>query len=183
MSTTRTPVSDDVLVQRCLAGDPCAWQALFDGYHRPLLYYVLRLLGGVAGRADLADEIMGRLWYALVEEGCDRLSHFNPARGRLGAFLTMIVRQQVQQWFRGHAGPRRLVPLPRVQRSAPDAEPLSLSTLLEEFEQRLSPFQRRFLRDELLAPAGGEPADELSDGAKKLRQRIADKFRAYLDGT
>jgi hypothetical protein len=52
---------------------------------------------------------------------------------------------------------------------------------LEEFEPRLTPAERRFYREELLAPAG--QSGPLSARVKKVRQRIADKLRAYLTGT
>jgi DNA-directed RNA polymerase specialized sigma24 family protein len=173
-------MSDEVLVQRCLTGDQRAWQALHARYHVGLLHFALRLLAAVPDRADLAEDILGEFWCALVEHGRDRLRRFDPARGRLRAFLATLVRQRVQTWYRESRRPGQLVPVPRVHRSAPRDEPLSLRLQLEELEQRLSPSQRRFLREHLLAPAAAKRA--VSDRGRKARQRIGETLRAYLAG-
>jgi DNA-directed RNA polymerase specialized sigma24 family protein len=120
MSSNRALAADEQLVLRCLAGDGEAWHAFYDRYHEGLLRYVLHLLGPVADRADLADEVMGRFWCALVEDGYDRLRRFDPARGPLRGYLTTIARQQVQRFYHSALRPgRQLVAVPEVHVSAP----------------------------------------------------------------
>jgi hypothetical protein len=56
-----------------------------------------------------------------------------------------------------------------------------LPALLEELEPRLTPAERRFAHEELLAPAE-QKTGRLSPRVRKLRQHLRDKLRVCLAG-
>jgi DNA-directed RNA polymerase specialized sigma24 family protein len=171
-----------LLVARCLAGDEDAWTDLYRRYHASLLRYVEHLLWPRPDRADRAEEVVARLWYALIRGGSAPLRHFDPARGPHGGLLAAIARQQLYRHCRSARRPgRRLVALPPGDLAAPPTDPLSERVFLEEFARRLTAAEIRFYRERLLAVAAGRDGP-LNDAEEKLRQRVRAKFLRYLQG-
>jgi DNA-directed RNA polymerase specialized sigma24 family protein len=176
------PAPDAALVRRCLAGDEDAWTDLYRRYHASLLRHVERLLWPGPDRADRAEEVLARLWYALVRGRGAPLHRFDPARGPLGGLLAAVARQQLYRLCRSARRPgHTLRPLPARDIAAPPAEPVSERVLLEEFVGRLTPTEARFYRERLLAARAGREAP-LSGAEEKLRQRVRAKFLRYLQG-
>ena len=86
---------DRALVDRCLEGDPGAWEELYRHCHPLLLSYIKILLGGGASDPNLVDEISARVWYALIEKGGRLLARYDSRRGaRLITFL-----RNCRAWF------------------------------------------------------------------------------------
>jgi hypothetical protein len=181
MSHYEMSEADTALVQRCVAGDPDAWQTLFDRFHESLLTQVRGVLRRRHLDPAVADDVMGRFWLALVDHDCGRLRHFDAARGRLTTFLIVIACHEVPPGLHELVGRQPLVPLPDLFGATVAAEPLSVGVILEDFEHRLTPNQRHFLHDELLAPAA-ERAGANGPRSRKLRERVGHQFRAYLAG-
>jgi hypothetical protein len=67
------------LVKRCLAGEPVAWESLYDSYHVPLVDTIKNLLAAnrfAPPDASLVDELAARVWYALVANRGRSLASF-----------------------------------------------------------------------------------------------------------
>jgi hypothetical protein len=110
-----------------------------------------------AARAEDAEELAARLWDDLVVGRRRRMHASDPARGRTGAFLAALARQQLWRLSRAALRPgRALAPLPEGDIAAPLADVSPEREPREEFVGRLTPADRRFYRERLPAP-GAEP--------------------------
>jgi RNA polymerase sigma factor (sigma-70 family) len=96
---------DDAL-KTLLIGDPeRGWHAFVD-QHSPTLVALIER-AGVADR-DAVGDVYVRVCERLAEDRCRRLRRFDPGRGPLVAWLTVVVRRVVVDWVRERAGRRRL---------------------------------------------------------------------------
>ena len=181
MSSQLPHAADYQLVQRCLAGDQEAWAGLFQEHQPRLLARLRRRFGGGRRSADLAEEAAALFWTMLVERDYRRLRCYDPQRGALATFLNTVAghvagrlyRTQVARRDQAQPGPNDLVE-PNV--------PLPLGLLYQEFEATLTPRERRYWRESLLA-AAPFPADAPPQSAvncRKLKQRIRAKLNAFL---
>lgn len=169
------------LVHRCLDGHPDAWDTFYDRFHPLLFHHVARLVRGT-GRAELVEEVVSRVWCALLARDRLRLRLFDPERGCLSTFLCIIARQQVQQLYRsGFFDPPRETLLPATDPADRAAPWSSLQLLREQFLPLLSDQERCYFDEYLMAPPGTVPSRSFSDiYQRKLKQRIRDKLLKYL---
>lgn len=93
MASEESRQSDSVLRQAVLAGDECAWQALYDGAFEPLHAYVA---WRCAGRADWADDLVQETWMIAVH----RLANFDPEKGSFLQWLRGIAANLLRNHFR-----------------------------------------------------------------------------------
>jgi len=183
---------DHLLVQRCLGGQPGAWDALYEQFHQPLCQ-AIRRLAGAAADANLLDEIAARVWYALVRSDFELLSRFDAERGcRLSTFLAAIARKEFAAYARGER--RRRVREQAVSKSCLQATLHDLAASradLVEFMNSLTPRERMFCEQWLMSGGderphanrdGGLAPGALSDAnIRQLRHRIRRKLIAYLE--
>jgi DNA-directed RNA polymerase specialized sigma24 family protein len=94
MSSKEEANWEEDLKRRCLARDQTAWTYLVHHYQEPLANRVKSFLGERAKDDELVDEIRARVWEALFEQDMHRLQVFDPGKGSLTHFLTMIAWQQ-----------------------------------------------------------------------------------------
>jgi DNA-directed RNA polymerase specialized sigma24 family protein len=172
---------DTVLVERCLAGDEEAWRSLFHRYQLALLAHAARLLGPAASRGLEAEEVAADVWYALALHAGRTLRSFDSRRGSLATFLALLVQQVVRQsWRRDrlcgrHAALADDTPCRNV-------EIVTIGdTRWAEFVGTLSDGERAFLEHHLLAAVCPvAPSYASTTNARKLKQRILAKLRAFL---
>ena len=175
-----TPLAERQLVDQCLAGDEAAWNALFKAVHAPLVTVTKSLLTSTTDD-DLANEVVGRVWYSLVAEPTRKLGRFDPARGCcLVTFLTALAKNEIRQHFRTEH--RRRVRERKASRREARSSSLNLvqtPILFDEFLESLTPREREFLQVHLEDPK--LPAEPFTDAnAWQLKYRIRKKLTAYL---
>jgi RNA polymerase sigma factor (sigma-70 family) len=183
-STALSPAEwDRRLVDRCLAANPDAWTELYQRYHRGLTAAVDLMFASCQLDADVIEEIVARVWYAVVANGAELLDRFDPARNcRLSTYLATIARNEARGMFRSERRRRSRENIA----SRPNWEPECAAELytqaeIEEFLSTLSPREREFCAEVLLL------GDEESEGrfsqsnAWKLRSRIRGKLRSYTE--
>jgi DNA-directed RNA polymerase specialized sigma24 family protein len=103
-----THVADrtDEALQRLLIEDPRqGWTMFVDTYTPTLLALIER--SGVTDRDDVLD-VYVRVCERLAENHCARLRRYDPGRGAMAAWLTLVVRHLVVDWARSRRGRRRL---------------------------------------------------------------------------
>jgi len=177
-----TPLAERRLVDQCLAGDEAAWNELFKTIHAPLVTVTKSLLTSKTTTDDeLADEVVGRVWYSLVAEPARKLGRFDPARGcHLVTFLTALAKNEIRQHFRTEH--RRRVRERKASRREARSSSLNLvqtPILFDEFLESLTPREREFLQVHLEDPK--LPAEPFTDAnAWQLKYRIRKKLTAYL---
>jgi DNA-directed RNA polymerase specialized sigma24 family protein len=81
------------------------WRAFIDQYTPVLLAYLER--AGIRDR-DEAMELYVLTCERLAADDCARLRRHDPAKGSLGAWLAVLVRNVTVDWVRSRAGRRRL---------------------------------------------------------------------------
>lgn len=81
------------LLTRARRRDPAAWDALYRAHEAALYSWIHHRAGG--DRA-LADDVFHEVFLRAVE----RIAQFDPARGRFGAWLTGIARNELRQRLR-----------------------------------------------------------------------------------
>jgi DNA-directed RNA polymerase specialized sigma24 family protein len=100
------PDLTDHEIRELLVRDPVAgWRAFVDQYTPTLLSLIER--AGVSDH-DEAMDLYIRACERLSAEDCARLSRHDPAKGPLGAWLSVVMRNVVVDWVRSRAGRRRL---------------------------------------------------------------------------
>lgn len=174
---------DQALVERCVQGDREAWNQLVTRYQSRLLALARRGLERI-GRSNgtAAEDVVARVWLALVEDNHRLLRGYDAGRGTLWQYLTVVARSQLveycrtwQRWTRDRdASDPDAVPDPR-------AGAFPTGILLQEFLQRLPRRARQYCQDELLPGARGASRPVSPAYAEKLRQRVLRELRRYLD--
>lgn len=176
---------DRGLVDRCVAGDANAWEELYSRYHDGLQATVRVWLGSGHSDPNLVDEIVARVWYAVVVDGGELLGRFDPARGcRLSTFLGSIAKGVAASFCRSERRRRRRERLgSRVESSHEWDFAGWTSGKLREFVAELTPAERGFLTGYLLSPTGGSAEDSISaENRWQLQSRIGRKLRRYVAG-
>jgi RNA polymerase sigma factor (sigma-70 family) len=81
-----------------------AWRLFLDSQSPAILRQIRRV--GVC-RGDEVMDVYLRVCERLREDGCARLSAFDPGRGSIAAWLAVVVRRVTIDWVRTRAGRRR----------------------------------------------------------------------------
>ncbi|MBI3466180.1 MAG: sigma-70 family RNA polymerase sigma factor [Planctomycetes bacterium] len=171
--------TDRQLVDRCLKGDPTAWDTMYHLFHHGLMASVKLLLGPGAWDKNLVEEIVARVWYALVSRDGEVLDRFDPSRGcRLSTYLAQLARSEISRFFRSER--RRRNRERTASKSGPNAMENQWESELEEFLETLTPREKEFCANVLLGESPESLASFSSTNAWKLQSRIRGKLRGYL---
>ncbi len=175
--------ADSALWARCLAGDEAAWDEFYQARTPELRRLVGCFLAANRRDAETIEEIVARVWYALV---CDEARLFRrcfiePCVCRC-RFLAGIVRNEVRRYVRCESerarhGRQFALGCAGCGESPPSS--LEFGSLLNEFASTLNPKELDFLENYLLGfPCSG---DCLSDAnVWQRRHRLRMKARQFL---
>jgi hypothetical protein len=178
--------SDRLLVERCLLGEVAAWEELYSQHHSALCFSIRSSLTPACRDANLVDEIVARVWYALVRNDGELLDRFDPQWGlRLATFLRGLARLEIMQYFR--AEQRRRKREAKAGRRPPSVNTLpdcQIAAMLDEFTATLTEGEQRFLEEYLLLSpqeATNTEGAELSDAnIWQRRHRIRSRLLAFF---
>jgi DNA-directed RNA polymerase specialized sigma24 family protein len=189
-STAEACRADARLVARCIAGEVAAWEELYAQCHSRLQTFVSKRLGPDRRDPELVDEIIARVWYALVADDGKLLERYDPAWGaRLITFLRALAKGMVSNYFRTEHRRRTRERVAIGEKSpryvADTGEPESL---LAEFRATLTSHESDFMGEQLLAEisddaaAAHRPPREPSSRAAnwQVTHRIYRKLLAFL---
>ena len=98
LEATRATMDDAILVQRCLAGDGSAWEALVHRHSRPVYNLCFRFTGHSGDAEDLTQEVFLRVYR--------RLASFRPAEGTLLTWICAVTRNLLIDHYRRHRADR-----------------------------------------------------------------------------
>lgn len=177
--------ADRRLVERCLSRDPQAWAQLYDDFHDRLLASVRPVLGVMAHDMSLIDEIGARVWYALVRNDFELLSRFDTSKGcQLSTFLGIIAKREAKQLLRSERRRRNREHTASRRDVSTDTPGFELDAATEEeFLETLTPSERMFYADVLIALPGSVPAKDYSQSnAWQLTHRVKEKLSDFLFG-
>lgn len=181
-------VADRQLVDRCIAGDVAAWSLLYQQTHDALLATIRSFLGRAGQDRNLVEEIAARVWYAVVKDDFALLGRFDVRRGcRLTTFLSVLAKSETRMLFRSER--RRKSREQLVSRSELEGSGTRPGALIsdEEFVATLSPAERTFYVDVLVAPAERRQLAEQgysSENMWQLNYRVRKKLERFiLDST
>ena len=174
------PHQDQQLVKRCLAGEVAAWEELYTQCHGPLLALTKGMLR--TADAELIDEIAARVWYALVANDGALLTRFDPSRGnRLITFMRAIARDEANRYFRTEVRLKERETIATREKPTATIPPGPASHLMEEFLTTLSPEDRTFCLQHVLATPTQDTAALTSRPAGwQHTHRLYRKFLAFL---
>jgi hypothetical protein len=176
--------ADALLAERCLAGEPAAWEQFYAQCHEPLLVSVRIMLGPQSSDANLVDEIAARVWYAMVADDGKLLARYKPDRGaRLITFMRALAKDQLVRYVREEIRRRgrELTALrEKPQHQGQDAgHPVNS---LAEFLGTLTPHEMVFCGDYLIAePSGAVERKYSKANIWQLSRRIRSKLLQFLD--
>ena len=175
--------ADAILAKRCVAGEVAAWEELYAQCHDPLCLSIKLMLGRLSADQSLVDEIAARVWYALVANDGDLLARYNPKRrARLITFMRTLAKGEISNHFRAEVRrrERELVAL-RERPQHQGAEPEHTISVLSEFLDTLSPGERGFCNEHLLAEAADAGAVAYSSASIwQLTRRVYQKLMRFL---
>jgi hypothetical protein len=156
---------------------------MYARFQAPLVASVRAFLGPASRDPYLVDEISARVWFALVRDDFWLLSRFDVRRGcRLSTFLSLIAKAQARLLLRSERRRRsRERAVARFEVEEPNTGGLN-SLSGEEFVATLSPAERTFLVDVLVASADRDARDRYSSqNLWQLRRRVREKLIKYLE--
>ena len=94
---------DTALVERCLTGDPAAWEQLVRTQHRRIYNLCYRFTGRAEEAEDLTQEVFLRVFKTLKS--------FRAEEGHFGTWLTSLTRNLLIDHYRKTRKDRALEPL------------------------------------------------------------------------
>ena len=180
---SRPVAQDRELVDRCLAKDVGAWSQMYARFHGSLIASVRAFLGQAGRDAHLVEEIAARVWYALVRDDFWLLARFDVRRGcRLSTFLSLIAKAQARLLLRSERRRKsRELAVAREEVEPPHNAGL-FSLTGEEFIATLSPAEKRFLVDVLVATSDRDARERYtSQNLWQLRRRVREKLIKFLE--
>ncbi|MQY12142.1 hypothetical protein SRB5_22720 [Streptomyces sp. RB5] len=104
------PPADGELRRRLVYGDEAALREVYDAHGGLVRRVALRVTRSLPGAEEVAQEVFAHLW--------ERPYAFDPDRGALRTWLSMLAHRRAVDWVRGEEKQRRAV-----QRSVPQPEP------------------------------------------------------------
>lgn len=174
---------DQLLVDRCRAGEDAAWVEIHAKCHVHLVKQIRYTLGERARDVNLVEEIAARVWFALVADDGYLLDRFHPVKGNgLEKYLAAIARFEALRHQRSEFRRRRRErETQALRQSARDDRGTSEVELdVQEFLPRLTPREKEFFHCVLLGNDGHAMAVS-APNAWQLRHRIRRKLLAFLD--
>jgi hypothetical protein len=178
---SRYVLQDRQLVDRCLGGEARAWSQMYARFHNPLLASIRGFLGDAGEDFHLIDEISARVWYALVRNDFELLSRFDPTRGcRLSTFLSVLAKTEARLLLRAER--RRKAREHLASRPEMENPPTCSSVISDtEFLATLSPAERLFFLDILVATCGNSGGQYTQQNVWQLRHRVRKKLKTFLE--
>lgn len=189
------PLEPSTIVNRCLSGDPRAWEELYAACHPNLMRLISSLVVPRHRNVELVDEIAARVWYELVRDNAKRLRQYDAAKGTPSEFVAGVAKNLFRVYLRSERRRRwRETVAARNRRPTIDCAPAA-GAMMREFVPLLSSAERSFLLCEVVQHRAVYPqAPALaSTGCKKavsrpisaayarqLMRRIRVKLSAYL---
>lgn len=177
--------ADRKLIDRCMSGDVAAWSLLYQQSHDSLLTTIRSFLGRAGQDRNLVEEIAARVWYALVKNDFELLGKFDVRRGcRLSTFLSVLAKSETRMLFRSER--RRKSREQLVSRPELESVLASDSTALlsdEEFLVTLSPAERTFYHDVLVAPSEQRQLAQQTYSSENIWQlnfRVRKKLERFI---
>lgn len=174
---------ETVIIAKCLTGDGAAWQEFYSRYRKSLLDSIHKQLGVKASNTDLVEEIAARVWYSLVCRDYRRLRAYEKGRAGFKTYLASLARQQVRLYYREKQRQRRReVPLADSDNGCGGCADWPPAATQEEFIATLSRREKQYFEQHLLGNAVETESASLSVANRwKLRQRVFDKLKAFLE--
>jgi hypothetical protein len=175
--------ADADLARRCLAGEVAAWEAFYAQCHDPLMVSIRIMLGRQASDASLVEEIAARVWYAMVANDGELLARYDPGRGaRLITFMRTLAKDEISRHLRAEFRRRERLLVALRERPQQRAELAHTASSLAEFLGTLTPNERSFCSDYLLARAPeGVAAKHSMANVWQLSRRVYQKLLRFLD--
>jgi RNA polymerase sigma-70 factor (ECF subfamily) len=163
--------SDADLIARIGEGDETAVTELYDRHAAPLLALAYRLLGDRGDAEDVVLEALARVWR--------EAARFDPARGSLRAWLTVMVRSRALDAIRARRRSERLTA------DAARENPEEVAGVSMSASQGGDPAEQDEQRRRVLAALAGLPAPqreaiELAYYGGLSQSEIAEKLGAPL---
>ena len=176
--------ADRQLVDRCLAGDVAAWSLLYQQTHDSLLATIRSFLGRAGHDRNLVEEVAARVWYAVVKDDFALLARFDVRRScRLSTFLSVLAKSETRMLFRSERRRKsreHLVSRPELDDDVPMPGALASD---EEFLATLSPAEKTFYLDVLVAPSERRDLAEQgysSENMWQLNYRVRKKLERFI---
>jgi DNA-directed RNA polymerase specialized sigma24 family protein len=175
--------TEAALLARCLAGEAAAWKNFYDTHTPHFCRLVRYFLAKNQRNAETVDEIVARVWYALV---CDdsrllrRCLHCQSTCPR--CFLAGVVRTEVRRYVRSEMDRarhgERFAQCCRGCAASPPSN-LEVAALLNEFATTLNAKELDFLESYLLSQPSANGG--LSDAnVWQRRRRLRVKLKRFL---
>ncbi len=103
--------SDEVLVRRCLAGEPAAWELFAERFSGLVYFAIVHTLKGGGGRRSLPDDLVGevhnQIFVGLMEDQGRRLGRWH-GRSKLSHWIKVVSVNRTIDYLRAQ---RRDLPL------------------------------------------------------------------------
>jgi hypothetical protein len=180
-------MADVALAKRCVAGEVAAWEQLYGQCHDALLGTVQKMLGPQGADFSLVDEIAARVWYALVADDGELLQRYSPKYGaRLITFMRALAKDEITRHLRSERRRHRRERRAAAKKSSREHSfAVEMNTSLSEFLVTLSPAERGFADNYLLAPANQPasipepkpPKTSFWRLTSRIRKKLIDFFR------
>ncbi len=174
---------DRELVQGCLAEEASneIWRQLFVRFHAYLLVTVRRELGSDGASPDRVQEVVQRLWYALLTQAPKLLSRFDETRCPLRTYLGTLAKQRARwDYLRRHRSERQQVSLSEAQLRDQVMRELPEEAMQEEFLACLTATERDFFLYDLHGRPSPQTLGSRSPAyARLLSMRILHKWQAF----
>lgn len=166
-----------LVIERCLAGDPIAWEVMFDRFQPHLVAYIRYLMQGEGG-AEQAEEIAAAVWCSLCGDDYLRLQRYDAEAGSFLRYLGLLARHEIGRWRR--SARNRQARENRAARKESTLDETERGLVLQEFLETLTPREREFCVGYLLSELDPTSLRELTTvNGWKLRSRVLKKFRTY----
>jgi RNA polymerase sigma-70 factor (ECF subfamily) len=119
-------VDDREAIARVEAGDAAGLEVLYDRYATLVYSLALRILRNTGDAEDVTQEVFAQLWR--------QASRFDPARGAVGAWLSVIARSRALDRLRRQVASARPTGEPEALTAIPDPAP-SVELVVASAEQ------------------------------------------------
>ncbi len=166
-------MDDTELLERCIAGDPVAWDQLVRAHVGVMHAVVARLLGRSSGPALDIEDVLQGVFLKLWEDDRRRLRTFRGG-SRLSTWLAAVARREALDRLRGRA--RRTRHTAAYQEQRKESEPMAPSPLSTAVEREggvrvADALQAISARDRLLVTLLGSEGWSYRDAARVLGVR------------